>query len=172
MLNKTKKLLTAATLAFSLGTVAIVIPTLGHADIYQVDRDDPRMNKAMRDARASLDRILAKTMSARGFTAQGFIIKVAVPTFNDTSYEYIWVEKVSANGAGWKGKLANQPVNFAGRLGGPIRFNKTQVVDWSYSAAGKRFGEYTTRAILPRLSKSEQSRIKANLSKNPIPKGW
>ena len=132
------------------------------------------MNDAQAEARDHLDTFLAMALNARGVAGQGMLVKVAFPTSTPDETEVIWVGPFSADGDGFEGILANEPVDIpAASDTGRVTFTHAMIRDWMFPAPdGRLFGSYTTRVMLKDLDAETAARISASLSSEPLPEGW
>lgn len=72
---------------------------------------------------------------------------------------------------GFVGTLANEPVSPPGRHAGDmVEFSLSQISDWSLSANGALYGNYTTRVMLPQVDDATRALLLQVLSEIQYPK--
>ncbi|MDP2764161.1 MAG: DUF2314 domain-containing protein [Brevundimonas sp.] len=122
------------------------------------------MNAAVAQARATLPIFLARLDAGDILPTDS--LKVGFPV--DGSHEHIWVNQIARKGDDLTGVLNNEPNYLAGHhLGSAVTFPAALVSDWSYEKDGKRWGNYTTRVMLPYLSPEQAASVRATLSATP-----
>lgn len=157
------RLMIALPLVFiiKLGIYLFTLPTrilyfcLGipyESGIITLPEDHPQMAQAIVEARASLDEFRKKlnhpTPEMEEFALK---VKLAIP---DGGFEHCWVNQIRETATGFKGKLANEPMNLPDlSLESPVEISDEMITDWTYCENGYFHGHYTTRVILPNLSK-------------------
>ena len=126
-------------------------------DIAYLPEDHPEMAGAFAKARASLPefrRLLAEPKP----TMRDFAVKVRFPVSGGS--EHCWVDTLEPRGAGFVGKLANQPEGVHGvRLGSIVDVSEEMISDWAYSDNGVYHGHFTTKVLLPRMSKKMRRQV-------------
>lgn len=137
-----------------------LVPTLsmGQAkrdenEVTMVPGGDPEMNRAIEEARKTLDDFLA--LAARNPPDISHVkLKVMIKDRNGT--EHFWVTPFRRNGAGFQGVLANEPKIVKNvRHGQQIDFQRSDITDWGYVRDGKQFGSYTICVLLKRAPKDQ-----------------
>ena len=153
---------------------AVFLPfaALAGDDVVQFGQQDPEMQSAIAEARSSLPQFLANTQGANGQSIEGAGLKVEFNAESEQS-EVIWIVPFAPRGEGFVGILANEPNSLPGKNAGDmVEFSEAQIADWTYSAEGKLFGNYTTRVMLPHLDEATQTQLSQILSDTPVPTGW
>ncbi len=152
--------------------VFLPLTALAGDDVVQFGQQDPEMQSAIAEARISLPQFLANTQGADGQSIEGAGLKVEFNAESEQS-EVIWIVPFAPRGDGFVGILANEPTSMPGQHAGDmVEFSEAQIADWTYSADGKLFGNYTTRVMLPHLDDATKTQLSQILSENPVPEGW
>lgn len=140
----------------------------GRRDIAHVPDDDPEMAEAIAKARATLPEF-RRLMAAANPAQSAFTVKAKFPT--SSGGEHCWIEKLEPRGSGFVGQLANQPAGINGlTLGSAVDISEDMITDWSYNEAGVHHGHYTTKVLLPRMSKRMREQVESvyGWRKNPV----
>lgn len=133
-------------------------------EMVQFRDQDAEMNAAIAEAKASLPQFLARLDA--GETQPADSLKVAFSTSQGN--EHIWVRQIARKGDELTGTLANEPNYMPGQhLGSVVTFPVALVSDWSYEKNGKRWGNYTTRVMLPYLEPDDAAAVRESLSDTP-----
>jgi uncharacterized protein YegJ (DUF2314 family) len=138
-------------------------------DMVHLPDDHPEMAKAIADARASLDEF-RRHLAAPGPGMADFALKVKFPTggCDGSTVEHIWVDHLEAKGAGFTGKLANDPQSIPNaKLGSPVEIEEHLISDWAYSENGVFRGHHTTRVLLPHMSKKMRQQVEQTFGWEP-----
>lgn len=134
--------------------------------------DDPAMQRAIAQARDTLPVFLNKATNAQGFGVAQASLKVKF-VINDDLSEVIWVTSFRRTNSGFRGVLANEPVHMVGkRAGSRVTFGMDQIADWSLTANGRLYGNYTTRTMLTELDAASRKQMRQILSQRPMPSNW
>lgn len=134
----------------------------------QFRSDDPAALQSIRDARSTLPHFWAAMADGKG---ESYRLKVA---FNapDASQEEIWVEAVRRDGARYRGRLYNEPLNLPGKQkGSEVSFGDAEIVDWGYVQGGRLWGAYSMRLMAGRLEGADADYWNNFLSSTPVPAG-
>jgi uncharacterized protein YegJ (DUF2314 family) len=92
--------------------------------------------------------------------AENFAVKVRFK-YRD-NVELMWVIPFRASLNGFEGVLKNQPRdNPSLSWGQQVKFPKEDIVDWSYSLAGKTYGQFTTCVLFDRNPSQEALKAKS-----------
>ncbi len=133
-------------------------------EMVQFQNQDAAMNAAIEEAKTSLPIFLAR-LDAGDITPSDSL-KVGFPVGEGN--EHIWVNQVARKGDELTGTLANEPNGMPGlHQGSPVTFSVDLVSDWSYEKDGVRWGNYTTRVMLPYLDPEQADAVRASLSDTP-----
>ena len=162
--------LAAIVALMSTATPAMASPPKGEAGSHArgvtlLSADDATMNAAIAEAPATLSEFLDRLDA--GQLSEHDLLKVEFLTLGGGG-EHIWVANVRRSSDGFSGVLANDPVDLGLRRGDPVRFSEAMVSDWSYEAHGRLWGNFTTRAVLPRRPSDQAAQLRAVLSETPV----
>jgi len=125
--------------------------------IEYLPEDHPEMAKAIGEARATLPKFRQILASPEPGMAN-FGIKARFPVEGGT--EHCWVGDLEIKGSAFIGKLTNQPERVHGlALGSTVDIAEDAVTDWAYSKDGVYHGHFTTKVLLPRMSKRMRRRV-------------
>jgi len=117
----------------------------------------PEMAKAIAEARTTLPRFRRLLASPEPGMAN-FCIKARFPV--EGGSEHCWIGNLETRGSGFLGKLANQPQGLHGLvLGSMVDITEDMITDWAYSKDGVYCGHFTTRILLPRMSKKIRQKV-------------
>jgi uncharacterized protein YegJ (DUF2314 family) len=115
------------------------------------------MKRAFEQARATLSEFRSALASPQP-TMANFAIKVRFPVAGGS--EHCWVDSLELRGSGFVGKLANEPDGLHGlRLGSVVDVTEDMISDWAYSETGVYCGHFTTKVLLPRMSKRMRQKV-------------
>ncbi len=150
-----------------IAAVFLALPGLAQeSPVIDFEDSDAAMNAAIADARATLP-IFFAVFDDPGGQATDLSLKVAVPVGNG-GHEHIWTGQIRRTGeAAFEAQLANDPVDFVGKLGDPIRFAEDEISDWGYMADDGLHGHYTTRVMLPLMDAETAAYVETLLA--PLP---
>jgi uncharacterized protein YegJ (DUF2314 family) len=126
-----------------------------------VSDDDPMMRAAFKKAQSSLDQFLALAVSPPPNT-DSFAVKVAISDGSRT--EYFWISPFVVNGESFSGRISNTPqVVSTVREGEEVRFDRSDVVDWTYenSVEKRMYGNFTACAMLAHETGEDAAEFKA-----------
>lgn len=130
-----------------------------------VQKDDAAMEKAIADARASLDYFLDLAAKPPADTA-GYALKVAVR--DGDKVEHIWLTPFRQDESKFVGMVNNDPELVKNvKAGKPFAFGRDDISDWMYQKDGKLHGGFTTRALIARMSEAEAAPYRAMLADDP-----
>lgn len=134
--------------------------------VVEVEAGDDAVNRAMERARAHLD--VFEAALERAEPGKSFDIKAGFPT-PDGGQEHMWLVEVEAIEGGFEGKLDNQPQGAEDLVAGKrYRVERKQVSDWQITDEKRRiWGNYTLRAMLPRLDPEDRKTVESRLQ--PLP---
>ena len=133
-------------------------------DIVQFVQQNTEMNAAIAQAKASLPVFLARLDANQIQPTDS--LKVGFPA--GEGHEHIWVNQIAREGDQLTGVLANEPNAMPGQhRGSVVVFPIALVSDWSYEKDGKRWGNYTTRVMLPYIAPEEADAVRESLSDTP-----
>ena len=134
----------------------------GQPDVHMVSVDDPEMNSAMEQARASVTTFITSLQNP-GQNQTHFSVKAKVVDGDQT--EHIWLYDVSYDGNQFLGKIGNNPLNVKNvSLGDEIALLPSEISDWMIVEDEKLVGGYTLRVLRNRLSEVERKKFDENLT--------
>ncbi|MCL4694588.1 MAG: DUF2314 domain-containing protein [Candidatus Hydrogenedentes bacterium] len=123
-----------------------------------VTEDDPAMNAAIAEARATLGEFVARMENPEPGDSD-FAIKVAITDPNGT--EHFWANNVEVIGPGFTATINNDPnIVRSVRLGQRVRARRDDVSDWLYLSNGRMVGNRTLRVLLTKMSPEEAAAVK------------
>jgi len=121
--------------------------------VIRVSAEDPEMNSAITQARASLDTFL---LLARNPPQGAENFKLKVKFSDGDENEHMWVTPFEQNGHTFTGVLADTPETIRTvRAWQTVTFDRSDISDWGYERGGKQFGSFTVCVLLKRMSKQE-----------------
>lgn len=130
-----------------------------------VQKDDAVMERAIADARASLDRFLALAAAPPAATG-GFALKVAIR--DGDNVEHMWLTPFEPRADKFVGMINNDPELVKNvKAGKPFVFRREDITDWMYQQDGKLHGGFTTRALIARMPEAEAAPYRAMLADDP-----
>lgn len=162
-----KSLITAFLLA-----VSAPLPLMAGDEMVFFSDEDPKMSAAIHEAQSTLNDALSLVPQQNGTYNEALTLKVSMKRSDGQGDEIIWVGAIRAISADrFAGKLENAPNHLDGKkLGSRVKFGTAQIADWSIYANGVLWGNYTTRVMLPHLSREDADYLKGILSTRPFPK--
>lgn len=137
-----------------LGVLGLLLAACGRGQAVQIDDDDPEMNAAMAEARATLPQFVAALESK----AEGnqYLLKARFAEGKDA--EHLWLSDITHQDGIFAGKLSNAPMVLAKlQAGDAVQVSSQDVSDWMILGNGKYRGGYTQRVMRERLSAAEQA---------------
>ncbi len=129
--------------------------------VTQVDADDQMMHAAIQRARSEVELFIKILRS--GNTE----VSVKVPVNDGRTVEHFWLKDVgySSVDGRFTGKIDNDPNDVKGIvLGQRVSIQKSEISDWLYMQSGRMYGNYTLRALLPRMPKARADALRKVLS--------
>ncbi len=138
-----------------------VVQRYGEPDVYSVAGDDPDMNAAMDEARATLDDFAAQLDSPQP-GQRYFSVKARLE--DGLIVEHVWLDEPDISGDTVRGYLSNEPLNVTGyEIGQPVTTTRDHVSDWMYVEDDVLQGGFTIRVIRDALSAEERAAFDADL---------
>jgi uncharacterized protein YegJ (DUF2314 family) len=131
--------------------------TVDDQGMSHVRGDDRDMKKAFAQAQESLPAFLSR-LAAPGSADEAFGVKVAI-TNDEGMVENLWVSDVSVDGEDIAGIIGNDPVYVPYKLGDAWRGKLADVRDWTWMADGRMQGNFTLRAMLPRMPRAQREQF-------------
>ena len=128
--------------------------------VSQVRGDDADMRRGIAEAKANFGHFVARLRDPEP-QDEGFGVKVAISHEGGT--ENLWLNEIRVDDSGVEGLIANDPVHVPHRLGDRWRCGFEDVVDWTFFCDGRMQGNFTLRAMLPRMPKDQQRQFRGML---------
>ena len=133
----------------------------GEPDVHMIPGEDPEMNSAMEQARASVTTFITSLQNP-GQNQTHFSVKAKVVDGEHT--EHIWLYDVSYDGNQFLGKIGNNPLNVKNvSLGDEIALIPSEISDWMIVEDKKLVGGYTLRVLRNRLPGEERKKFDESL---------
>ena len=123
-----------------------------HGQLVWSRADNPEMSAARVQARQSLAAFfghLAKPAKDES------VFEVKFNLNPNGEAEFIWAGHLKWRRATLTGKLANKPLTDGYRIDQRVVIDRDLIVDWGYFKGRIMQGQFTTRAMLPRLPKTQ-----------------
>jgi uncharacterized protein YegJ (DUF2314 family) len=130
-------------------------------DVSFISDDDPAMRAAFKKAQDSLDEFLELAASPPPNT-DSYAVKVAIS--DGARKEYFWIAPFVLNAGSFSGRISNTPqVVSTVREGEEVRFDRSDVVDWTYenSVEKRMYGNFTACAMLAHETGEDAAEFKA-----------
>ncbi len=123
-----------------------------------VPTGDPDMARAIGKAREDFHFFVQRLRRPQPGD-ENFAIKAGVT--HEGNVEHLWLTNVRVDGTGFEGEIANDPQVVPLKLGDRWRGGLDQLSDWTFFSEGLMQGNFTLRAMLPRMPKAqrEQARV-------------
>ncbi len=133
----------------------------GEPEVHMVSGEDPEMNSAMEQARASVTTFITSLQNP-GQNQTHFSVKAKIVDGDHT--EHIWLYDVTYDGNQFLGKIGNNPLNVKNfALGDEIALVPSEISDWMIVEDKKLVGGYTLRVLRNRLSEEERIKFDESL---------
>lgn len=126
--------------------------------INTVPTGDRDMERAINQARENYPHFVDRLHNPQPGD-ENFAIKAGIT--HEGNIEHIWLGDVSADEQGFSGTIGNDPRHIPFKIGDAWRGDLSQLSDWMYFSNGRMQGNFTLRAMLPRMPKRqrEQARL-------------
>ncbi|HJW45106.1 MAG TPA: suppressor of fused domain protein [Lysobacter sp.] len=121
------------------------------------DRD---MAQAIAHARENFHFFVMRLRSPQPGDAN-FAIKAGIE--HDGQTEHIWLTDVSVDDDGFEGEIGNDPQMVPLKSGDRWRGNLSQLSDWTFFDNGQMQGNFTLRAMLPRMPRAQREQAQQML---------
>lgn len=131
--------------------------------IAQVRSGDRDIERAMATARERFPEFVARLRDPQPGD-EHFAVKVGVR--EDDQVEHLWLSDVQVDGEWIEGRIGNDPGLVKLKLGDPWRGPISQLSDWTYLSAGRMQGNFTLRAMLPRMPRRDREQARAMLEEH------
>jgi len=92
---------------------------------------------------------------------ESFAVKVGIE--HEGNSEHLWLTDVRIDGEAIEGEIGNDPSWVPLKLGDRWRGTMAQLSDWVYISHGRMQGNFTLRAMLPRMPKAQREQARALL---------
>jgi uncharacterized protein YegJ (DUF2314 family) len=131
-----------------------VVERRGQPTVVQVSDDDNAMNRAMDEARATVDQFVT-ALNAPQPTQKSFSVKLLVTDGQHS--EHMWVPPVRYEQGKFFGQLNNVPDLVHGvKLGDEVSVPTNEISDWMFVDEGRLVGGCTIRVLRDGLSAAEK----------------
>lgn len=121
--------------------------------VSQVRKGDRDMDKAIGRARENFHFFVERLRNPQPGD-ENFGIKAGITHEGVT--EHIWLVDVSVDDAGFEGAIGNEPRSVPYNLGDHWRGSLQQLTDWTFMSHGRMQGNFTLRAMMPRMPREQQ----------------
>ncbi|OXB16261.1 YegJ family protein [Flavobacterium reichenbachii] len=123
-------------------------------DIYNVQKEDHEMNKAIAEAKKTLPEFY-KALENNNPDYNAFAIKVRFDAGNDA--EHMWINGLFKKNEDYFGIVDNLPeITQEVKQGDTIKINAAKVSDWMYLDKDELKGGYTIKLLRNRMSEDER----------------
>ena len=130
-------------------------------DVVSVSSRNLAMDKAMQQARQTLDRFFA-AYAAPASTQERFNLKVTLRSGN--LVEYVWIDDVNVEDSAISGFLLNAPFySTAHKQGDRVTAPLHEIVDWSFIDGGYLVGGYTLRVMFEEYPTDQREALQRQL---------
>jgi uncharacterized protein YegJ (DUF2314 family) len=120
------------------------IQAVGPVPVMGADGDDPRMKKAIAEAKRRWPEFIQRFENRQA--SEKFAVKTGFG--KKSAKEYMWVEVTGIENGMIFGKLSNEPMGKYGiKFGDLVRKPETAVIDWLISDDTEMIGAFTNKAI-------------------------
>lgn len=133
--------------------------------VIDVADNDPAMLHAIKRAHETAKVFLAELAKP---PREDVTFLVKKPFHDGSQVEHMWLTDVTYDGKVFRGKLDNDPgmVRNA-RIGETYTVAPEDISDWMIRKGDRIHGAFTTRALLPKMSKAERDEYEAMLEPEP-----
>lgn len=133
----------------------------GEPAVHMVPGEDPEMNSAMEQARASVITFITSLQNP-GQNQTYFSVKAKI--VDGEHSEHIWLYDVSYDSNQFLGKIGNNPLNVKNvSLGDEIALIPSEISDWMIVENNRLIGGYTLRVLRDRLSGEDREKFDESL---------
>lgn len=137
-----------------------------YVPVVPVSGDDPRMIKAVAEARSRWPEFVAAFESKSG---QNFAVKSPVTRGENT--EFIWIEVTAIENDVIYGKLANDPVDLGDlKCGSRVKVASSELNDWGYMDEKDKFIGGFTIKVIQQVAEENAKQVEADRRAEPKPK--
>ena len=119
--------------------------------------DDPDMLKAIATARENFPFFVERLRAPKPGDSD-FSVKVGIKHGENT--EHLWLGEVNIEGERISGTIGNDPQTVPLKFGDHWEGDVSQLSDWAFLSDGLMQGNYTLRAMLPRMPRQEREKAK------------
>jgi uncharacterized protein YegJ (DUF2314 family) len=138
-----------------------VVARDGEPAVHMVSGEDPDMNSAIRQARATVDTFIASLQNPAQNQTH-FSVKAQI--VDGVHSEHMWLYDVSFDGNQFQGKIGNNPLNVANvSLGDDFVLKPSEISDWMIIEDNRLVGGYTIRVLRNGLSGEELKKFDESL---------
>lgn len=128
--------------------------------INRVPTGDRDMEKATGQARENFHFFVERLRNPQPGD-ESFAIKARIE--HDGETEHIWLTDVQVSDDGFEGRIANDPQLVPFKLGDVWRGDLSTLSDWTYFDNGRMQGNFTLRAMLPRMPRAQREQAQRML---------
>lgn len=131
------------------------IERTGQPPITYVEDDDPEMEAAIAEARATVARFVSALNNPLPSQAD-FSVKMAVT--DGETIEHMWLTPVRHQNGEFVGAIGNDPSQISTvAIGDEVRVTEDQISDWMYVENQKLVGGFTLRALRNSMTPAERA---------------
>lgn len=129
--------------------------------VVEVANDDPAMQKAIAEARGSVDRFIAALQNPSP-TQESFSIKMLVE--DGEKGEHMWLFPVEFQDGVFKGQVNNDPADLPNvKFGDERSVSQDQITDWMYMEEGRIAGGYTLRVLIEQAPPEQAKQLREQM---------
>jgi len=126
--------------------------------VIDVDEEDPKMLKAISEARSTLPAFW-KALDSPQSGESNFALKVKVE--DEKGAEHIWLTNIERKDGEVYGTLDNEPGALTSvKLGDRLKIEEKNISDWLYLRNGKMVGNRTIRPLFSKMTPEEVDEYK------------
>ncbi len=129
--------------------------------ILQVRTNDPAINAAKDQGRASVDQFLTRLQNPAA-SESDFSVKFDLTHQNGRKdgAELIWASDLTYANGKLTGRLADEPSTSGYRFGERVDIDRADIIDWAIKVGSKYDGHFTTRALMAHMTPAEAAEVK------------
>jgi uncharacterized protein YegJ (DUF2314 family) len=137
--------------------IALAAACSAEKTVIMVPDDDPEMDAAMKQARASVGMFIARLQSPQKGDEY---FSVKAPLRDGAQVEHFWLDDVRYDSDDFSGTLGNVPELLRGHTYGErVTVARAEISDWMYVQNGVLAGGYTIRLLRKRMNPEERFRL-------------
>jgi uncharacterized protein YegJ (DUF2314 family) len=140
---------------------AFVAACSSEKSVIMVPDDDPEMDAAIHQARASVGTFIARLQSPQKGDEY---FSVKTPIREGDHVEHFWLDALRHENGVFIGKLGNDPEIVKGHeYGESVTVAATGISDWMYVQSGVLVGGHTIRLLRKRMKPEDRARLDAEM---------